>query len=196
MNLKNQKGITMVAEVLTMVIFVLLIGTITYSSMSSFDVRDLNNMYADILTIQEKASNYYLKYGEAPIDASKNIAINLLPGDFIANPNDDENEYYVVDFTKLLNVSLNREVTAPDLIDLSGESGLIGLNKDGKEQEFYFINAKTLTVYNSSGVEIDGLINREVDDEGNTVYTDETQVHYTLPSNYSNINKIQVENYR
>ena len=69
MNLKNQKGITMVAEVLTMVIFVLLIGTITYSSMSSFDVRDLNNMYADILTIQEK--EYKICNISAEIRASK-----------------------------------------------------------------------------------------------------------------------------
>ena len=70
MNWKNQKGITMVAEVLTVIIFALLIGTITYSSMSSIEVRDLNDMYADILTIQEKAANYYLKYGEAPISVS------------------------------------------------------------------------------------------------------------------------------
>lgn len=196
MNLKNQKGITMVAEVLTMVIFVLLIGTITYSSMSSFDVRNLNNMYADILTIQEKAANYYLKYGTAPIDEEKNISISLLPGDMLRNPNDDNNSYYVVDLTKLLNVTLNREVTPKELVALPGKDGTINTTADGSSQLFYIINTKTLTVYSSRGVEIDGLTNRTIDDEGNTVYIDDVQVHYTIPSNYTNIKEIPVEEYK
>ena len=173
MNWKNQKGITMVAEVLTVIIFALLIGTITYSSMSSIEVRDLNDMYADILTIQEKAANYYLKYGEAPIDTDK--PVQSLPGDMHRNPNDDDDAYYQVDFTKLLNVSLNEPVT---------------------DDSFYFINTKTLTVYHSKGVKIDGLINRALEVDGKAVYTDEEQVHYTLPSNYSNVSKIIVESYR
>lgn len=175
MNLKKQNGITMVAEVLTVFIFILITGTITYSSMSSFDVRKLNNMYADILTIQEKAINYYLKYGEAPIDTAQNIPFNKLPGDMLRNPNDDEDSYYKVDFTKLLNISLNEPVTA---------------------EKYYFINTKTLTVYHSKGVEIDGLVKKKMADGESTVYSDEEQVHYTLPSNYSNVSIINVDRYR
>lgn len=151
MNIKNQKGITLMAEVITVVVFLLILSTISYSSMSSLQVRALNSMYADILVIQEKAANYYLKYGEAPIGAEVTANANHL------NPNDDPNEYYKVDFNKLLNVSLNNKQT---------------------EENYYYINAKTLTVYYSKGVKINNLNDNS------------SETHYTLPANYDNVSTI------
>lgn len=176
MNMKNQKGVTMVAEVLTIVIFMLLIGTITYSSFSSFQVRELNDMYSDILTIQEKAANYYLKYGEAPVKSDEKIDINTL-GTVLnqLNPQDDENEYYKVDFEKLLNVSLNNEQT---------------------DKEYYIINAATLTVYYIPGVEIDSLMIRSVNETGNSVYSEGEEIYHTLPTNYTGITKHYVSDYQ
>lgn len=163
MNIKSQKGITLVAEVITIVIFMMIIATITYSSMSSLQVRALNSMYADIVAIQERADNYYLKYGEAPVTATK-IDSNVVASTGTKNVNDDPNEYYMVDFSKLLNVSLNNKQTSSD---------------------YYFINAKTLTVYYSKGVTINGL-------NSNTKET-----YYTLPANY-NVGEtaINVSNYQ
>ena len=151
MNIKNQKGITLMAEVITVVVFLLILSTISYSSMSSLQVRALNSMYADILVIQEKAANYYLKYGEAPIGAEVTANANHL------NPNDDPAKYYKVDFNKLLNVSLNNKQT---------------------DENYYYMNAKTLTVYYSKGVKINNLNDSS------------SETHYTLPSNYSNVNEI------
>ena len=162
MKFKNQKGITLMAEVITIVIFMLILSTITYSSMTSLQVRTLNNMYADILTIQERAANYYLKYGVAPVTTSK-VSITV-PADQI-NPNDAENEYYKVDFSKLLNVSLNNKQT---------------------EEEYYYMNTKTLTVYYSKGVTIDNLNSEENPNE----------TYYTMPSNYSNVAEIEVTKYQ
>lgn len=153
MNIKNQKGITLMAEVITVVVFLLILSTISYSSMSSLQVRALNSMYADILVIQEKAANYYLKYGEAPIDTGAKVDVNV---DRL-NPNDAPNEYYKVDFDKLLNVSLNNKQT---------------------DENYYYMNAKTLTVYYSKGVKI------------NNLNTDTTETHYTLPANYANVSTI------
>lgn len=133
MNVRNNKGITLMTEVITVVVFLLILGTITYSSISSIQVRALNNMYADILMIQEKAANYYLKYGEAPITGT-NITPTCVSDQL--NKNDDPNGYYKVDFNKLLNVSLNNKQT---------------------EADYYYINTKTLTVYYSKGVMIDNL---------------------------------------
>lgn len=151
MNIKNQRGITLMAEVITVVVFLLILSTISYSSMSSLQVRALNSMYADILVIQEKAANYYLKYGEAPIGVE--VTANADP----LNPNDDPAAYYKVDFDKLLNVSLNNKQT---------------------DENYYYINAKTLTVYYSKGVKI------------NNLNADTTETHYTLPSNYANVSTI------
>lgn len=162
MNLKNQKGITLMTEVITIVIFMLILGTITYSSMASLQVRALNNMYADILTIQERAANYYLKYGVAPVTTAS-VTVTA-PVEQI-NPNDAENEYYKIDFNKLLNLSLNNEQT---------------------EENYYYMNAKTLTVYYSKGVTIDNLNSEENPNE----------TYYTMPSNYSDVAKIEVAKYQ
>ena len=149
------------AEVITVVIFLLIIGTISYSSLSGMQVRSLNTMYADIIVIQEKAANYYLKYGEAPVN--KEAGEVLLPADIQTNPNDEGGNYYKVDFKKLLNVSLNNEPT---------------------DYAFYFMNDKTLTVYYSEGVTVD------------EVNSNTSETYYTLPSNYSNVDKINVEAYK
>lgn len=138
MNIRNNKGITLMAEVLTIVVFLMIIGVISYSSMSSLQVRNLNNMYSDIMSIQEKAANYYLKYGKAP------VTTEAVSGSVIAdiasqrNPNDEDNQYYKVDFSVLTNMSLNNNQTSTD---------------------YYFMNTKTLTVYHSKGVVIDHLNN-------------------------------------
>lgn len=161
MYIKNQKGITIMAEVITVIIFILILATISYSSRSSLQIRSLNSMYADIIVIQEKAANYYLKYGEAPIKTDEEIT--KVPADLKTNPNDEGGAYYKVDFDKLLNVSLNNEQ---------------------REDAYYFINAKTLTVYYSKGVTIDNL------------NSDDEETYYTLPSNYSNVQKIDVEIYK
>lgn len=161
MDIKNQKGITIMAEVITVVIFILILTTISYSSMSSLQVRALNNMYADIIVIQEKATNYYLKYGEAPVKTGEEIV--ELPNDLVKNPNDEGGKYYKVDFDKLLNVFLNNEQS---------------------DEHYYFMNDKTLTVYYSKGVTI-GKLN-----------ANNKEIHYTLPSNYSNVQKIDVEAYK
>lgn len=138
-NMKNDKGITLLAEVMAVAVVVMIIAIISYSSMSSFQVRKLNNMYADIVNIQEKAANYYLKYGEAPVDKTSPVIMNNVP-DTQKNVNDDVDKYYKVDFSKLLNVTLNNEQTM---------------------EEYYYMNEKTLTTYYSKGVTIDNL-NSEV----------------------------------
>ena len=105
MNIRDNKGITLMAEVITIILLLLIVSIITYSSMSSLQVRNLNDMYADIVNIQDKAANYYLKYGKAPVTTTQ------VPGTVISamsdelNPNDDSN-YYVVNLSNLNNKTL------------------------------------------------------------------------------------------
>lgn len=82
MNFRDNKGITLVAEVITIILLLLIVSIITYSSKSTFQIRDLNNMYADIVTLQERAQNYYLKYGEAPIgdDVTSRVSVATAVG--------------------------------------------------------------------------------------------------------------------
>ena len=136
MNIYNNKGITLMAEVMTVLVLIIIVSIITYSSMSSLQVKNLNNMYSDIVNIQEKAANYYLKYGESPVtnDVVPNSIIEAIASE--KNPNDEDGKYYKINFSVLNNISLNNKQTS---------------------NYYYFMNEKTLTVYYSKGVTIDNL---------------------------------------
>lgn len=136
MDIRNNKGITLMAEVITVIILLMIISIISYSSMSSLQVRNLNNMYSDIVNIQEKAANYYLKYGIAPVTAETPSASVLENMKTEKNPNDEEGQYYKINYSLLNNMSLNNKQTTDN---------------------YYYMNSKTLTVYYSKGVTIDKL---------------------------------------
>lgn len=171
-NLKNNKGITLIVQVLTITVLILILSVVSYSSVSSLEMKKLNNMYADIISIQEKAANYYLKYGEAPVDYAQplNIVIDseevsdeekanadAILNEQQRNSNDEIGAYYKVDISKLLNLTLNNDQT---------------------EEEYYYMNTKTLTTYSSKGVIASGT------------------TYYTMPSNYESVENINVEQYQ
>lgn len=163
MNIRDNKGITLMAEVITVLILLMIISIISYSSMSSLQVRNLNNMYSDIVNIQEKAANYYLKYKQAPVttEAVPSSVIDSIATE--KNLNDEEGKYYKINFSAL-NMSLNNKQTTDN---------------------YYFMNATSLTVYYSKGVTIDNLNG-----------TSSTKVFHTLPSNYDGVSKLNVGNYQ
>ena len=161
MDIRNNKGITLMAEVMTVLLLLMIISIISYSSMSSLQVRNLNNMYSDVVSIQEKAANYYLKTGKAPVTTEKvsDSVVSKMVGASQKNPNDaydaanaSNTKYYKIDFSVFSNMSLNNKQTSDN---------------------FYYMNEKTLTVYYSKGVTIDNL------NSGNST------VYYTLPANYT-----------
>lgn len=157
MNIRNNKGITLMAEAVTILLLLLIMATITYSSKASMQIRSLNNMYADIIGIQEKAMNYYLKTGTAPVILSNVIPDSAIDKMITANQNNpyDSGDYYKIDFSVLPNLSLNNKQT---------------------DEYYYYMDEKTLTVYSSNGVTIDNLNG----DKKSIVY-------YTVPSNYENV---------
>ena len=165
--LKNNKGITLIAEVVAIAILLIIVSMITYSSKSTMEIKDLNNMYADIVSIQEKAANYYLKYGKAPVieteDGKVDVFYDIVLPNEQKNPNDEVDAYYKVDISKLLNLTLNNAQN---------------------DEEYYYMNTKTLTTYHSKGV----IINN-VNNSGEITY-------YTMPSNYEGVELIDVQKYQ
>ena len=138
MNIRESKGITLISEVIAVIILVMITSIIYFSSISGLQIRNLNNMYSDIISIQEKAINYYLKYGEAPVTIEQPSANVISSIQDEENPNDEAGKYYKVDIDALTNLSLN--------------------NKQDTDS-YYFMNTKTLTVYHTNGVLIDNLNN-------------------------------------
>ena len=143
MMMKNQKGITLILLALTVLIMIIILGTITYTSMDSFKMDQYYKMCADIELIDGKVSLYYLKHKDdeisnfgLPIDNNKVRAsaeletIVTTEGNVNYNPNNC-GELYKIDLAKLDNLTLNH---------------------DGD----FYIDKQSHTVYYSQGYEVDG----------------------------------------
>lgn len=148
--LKNQKGITMVSLVITIILIFLILGTIVYNSQSVYDLEVLNNMYIDIRTLDDKVAMYYLNYGVLPV--KKDDDGNLLEVEIIETAKKDEFKninpnnsdiYYEIDTSLLGSLTLTNSA----------------------EDDVFVINSETHTIYYLSGVT----------SENKTYYTTPTQ---------------------
>jgi len=109
--MKNQNGITVTMLVLTIVVFAIIVGTITFSSISSLQMRVYYNMCSDIEILDEKIALYYLQNKELPVLADNSKDINDLIAEYNENnvnynPNNSGN-LKKIDLSKLDNLSLN-----------------------------------------------------------------------------------------
>lgn len=136
--MKNQKGITLVIIVATVVVMAIIVGTISYNSMSSFKLNQYYKMCADIELLDEKIALYYLEHKDdaddtnfgLPIDDEKVEASATSADKVNYNPNNSGN-LYKIDLTKLDNLSLNN----------TGD---------------FYIDKQSHTIYYSYGIEIEG----------------------------------------
>lgn len=133
--LKNNKGITMIALVVTVIIMAILLTVVNYGSEKGLEMKQLNNMYADILILEEKISLYYLNNGKLPLKSK----INVINTEIINNNPNNGADFYEIDINLLSNVSLNNMKDSRNVSDK------------------YIINAQSHTVYYIKGVRLDGV---------------------------------------
>lgn len=128
-NIKSKKGITIVGLIITIVILLILSGTIIYNLNSSNKVAGYNNMIADIKLLEDKILVYFNKYGEIP-KTSRKININNI-------------DYYEIDLSKLDNVTLNYGQDYNDGTELT------------ETTDIYLVN-DSLDVYFLKGINLSG----------------------------------------
>lgn len=92
-SIKNSKGITIIALVVTVVILLILTGTVIYNSNLSKSNYKYNKMVADLDILSDKIFDYYKKYNELP-RTERTIEIG-------------EVRYREIDLSKLDNLTLN-----------------------------------------------------------------------------------------
>ena len=142
--IKNSKGITLVSLMITIVLM-LIISSITISvSMDRFEINDYNKMINDLKLLEDKVSNYYLKYNAIPIVRDKDnnpILYDNTKITFDTNKNDN-GVYYILDLSAMEGISLNY-----------GETGFKNINSS---DDVYIINEKSHQIYYVKGVELKG----------------------------------------
>ena len=130
--IKNNKGITMVTLIITIVIILIISGVTIYQSVEDIKVRKIDSLYTDLELLEDKVNTYYLTYGTIPIKEEFKGSENFKT---VRNVNDN-NVYYVIDISLLDGVSLNMK------LDFTGD-------------DVYIMNEQSHTVYYPKGLTID-----------------------------------------
>ena len=153
--MKNNKGITMISLVITIIVLLILSSIIIYNSKYQLKMKYLNNLYADIESINSKVADYYLKNDSLPIfenaylnskeDLEQMLStISNNQEDLGINVN-DEGKYYVINLSKLDNLTLNYGIDYKNWTDTS-------TNEDF--QDLYIINEVTHQIYYPHGIKM------------------------------------------
>lgn len=150
---KNNKGITLVALMVTVIVLLIITTAGISTTLDRFELNDYKKMKSDLELLEDKVSDYYLKYEGLPMKrlSDGNIEafsyteyingltnVNQEPA---INANDND-IYYIIDLEALGNITLNY-----------GKDYKENLDKD----DFYIINEQSHTIYYVKGVEMDGV---------------------------------------
>ncbi len=141
--MKNQKGVTLMILVVTIITMGLIAGTISYNSVSTYRLNAYHMMCSDIELLDEKIALYYLEHKALPIIQNDSIRINNLITDYNSenvnfNPNNSGN-LYKIDLTKLDNLSLQK---LDYYIDEQSHTIYSGNGKKIEDQEYYTVPTK------------------------------------------------------
>lgn len=125
---KNNKGITLVALILTVIVLLILAGTIFEFTSAPRKSQAYNKMLADIEALNDQIYLYYDKYGELPISEPISVTNTTIPSGY---------EYYKINIKLLQNLTLN-----------------FGIEET--TDDCYIINKTTHDIYYLKGIDING----------------------------------------
>ncbi len=157
--LKQEKGISLISLVITVIIIVSITGMIIYNSHTSIYVKNLTSMYNDIETLRDKISEYYSKYGTIPANQKYTNTENLKE----AKGANDVGDFYVIDLSALDGLILNYGKDY-ERVKYMGEQDEIN-----KGTDLYIINYNSHNIFYVRGVEY------EIDGRSEIYYTDENE---------------------
>lgn len=131
--MKKDKGITLIALVITIIVMSIIAGTVIFQALNMVQSRELNKLYNDLRSLEDKVNLYYTEYGGIPVIGEYTGTINFQQ---VRNPNDSD-KYYVININELENLTLN-------------------FNISNSGDDVYIINDITHTIYYAKGLELNG----------------------------------------
>lgn len=156
--LKQEKGITMMALVVTIIILLILTSVLVFNTQDSVYIKRLNNLYSDIELLRAKTDEYYNEYGQIPakikytnIDTLKNVL----------STKNDTGDFYVIDLEAMEGITLNY---GKDYETVKSDS-----THANNYTDLYIINENSHNIFFVRGIEI------KEKDTVKTYYTDYTE---------------------
>lgn len=144
--IKRENGITLVSLIIVIMLMLIISSTVIYVSMDRFEINNFKKMVNDIELLEDKVSNYYLKYGGLPVlrnsdNTVKEYTYTTL--NFEKNSGDNSN-YYILDIEAMEGISLNY--------------GKAGFRNPNTTDDVYIINELTHNIYYVKGIELSGKV--------------------------------------
>ncbi len=102
--IKKEKGVTMVALVITVIILLILTSMLVYNATDSVHIKALTNLYNDVELLREKVSEYYNEYGKIPAKVKYTNKDELSS---VLSSKNDTGDFYVIDLEAMKGITLN-----------------------------------------------------------------------------------------
>jgi len=154
----SNKGITLLTLTITIVIMLILSFTVSANVSTYVERKQKTNLETDIAKLQEEINHYYNQNKTLPI-ANKYTNTEMLQ----KNANDNDN-YYVIDLSKIENLDLNYGKDYEKITDFSVEINNL--------LDIYIINEQSHTIYYPKGIQYSGKTYHTTDTKGGTKIED------------------------
>ena len=163
--IKKEKGVTMVALVITVIILLILTSMLVYNATDSVHIKALTNLYNDVELLREKVSEYYNEYGKIPAKVKYTNKDELSS---VLSSKNDTGDFYVIDLEAMKGITLNY---GKDYEKIKNDEQ----NAD-TYTDVYIINENSQNIFYVQGIKI------TQNNTTKTYYTDYTCLLYTSPS--------------
>jgi competence protein ComGC len=143
----NNRGYSMIALVIALVIILILAVSSISQLMNSREKTEMMNFIYDINAVQDRVKSYYIEKGTLPTKENDELNMNDLVTRLAEDgstlraqlSNYDDDKYYYIDFSQLGALSLKESYR--------------GLSTEGEDaHKGYFVNAGSLKVYVEDGI--------------------------------------------
>ena len=141
--IKKEKGVTMVALVITVIILLILTNMLIYNATDSAQIKSLTSLYNDIELLREKVSEYYNEYGKIP---AKIKYTNTSELSNVLSSTNDTGDFYIIDLEAMQGISLNY---GKDYEKAKNDSQNVDTYKD-----IYIINENSQNIFYAKGITI------------------------------------------
>ena len=156
--IKQEKGVTMVALVVTVIILLIITNILIYNAKDNIHINALTNLYNDIELLEEKVSEYYNEYGKIPAEI-KYTNTNQLSS--VLSVNNDTGDFYVIDLEAMQGITLNY---GKDYEKIKKDA-----ENCNNYTDVYIINENSHNIFYVQGISI------QENNEIKTYYTDYTE---------------------
>lgn len=138
---KEEKGITLVMLVVTIMLMTILTTTIAVNTKQHTEAKALTNLQNDLEVLKQRV-NVYVASNNNELPILKEYPGSMSHIESIRNPNDND-VYYIIDLRLLSNLTLNYGKGFYDYVDGNTSFDVYVINE--KSQQIYYVRGITVS---------------------------------------------------